>query len=718
MSEWEDVADEWEDVPSAGVWTRPQEGADPGDVGPPSEGVALEAKDPSLKRTVSIPEAIAAPFGEGVAGIPVAAAAGAVDAISNKQNLLDAYRKRREQQKYQAKLAREQRPWSSLAGGLADAVGETMLAGAALPGEAAQFIAQAPAAQRAALETLRQVGTMGANDYARSGAGTTTVDAARRGTEDVLGGQLLGLMGEAISQPIKNAGKGLQWPQRAGEWLADKVGGTRAGQSVANLGGEPKEIGDKYVSERVRDLRKTIDAGEIGDAAASQVDDSMRAIGSFADKRLSNLSPSETKALAQEFDALLKVRGAQSSSPEKLLSNWDDFLRTYDLNPAKATAADVIRAVNKRDASHVATMGTNMAARNRALGIADNQIDSFKDMFGGAERSRADFLAGKASRTGEALSGDAGKAQFRLSELERALSTPEDKLALRLAKAAEAGTADIGPGGFAVDPREFGDDFVRMTQDASKDALDKFYPRTATAPPAKAVGSWMTGAKATGEPIEAPVADRWESAWRPIRRAEKELQQMSPQNPRRDFAEREIADLKDTYSAAGARRAANLQADTSNVLERARELQGKLKEYARMAEDESLSEANRKRLELLGSKAQAELDRITTGRAAISKGLGIGGGLAAGSAGGVLAGIGGAGAGAAAFRTADMLGALGQKMAGGQSNFERVAEMAKQIAQDAPESPMGRAAMWALGGGPARLAAFAADPYVRDHLDR
>ncbi len=670
------------------VWTRPQEGADPGDVGPPSDGLPLESKDPSLKRTVSVPEAIAAPFGEGVAGVPVAALAGAYDTATGKrESLLRAYQERRREQKYQAQLAREQRPWSSLAGGVADAVAEMSLAGAAVPSKAAAFMAKSGPAARAAYETMKQLPVFAGNDYARSGEGTTVGQATRRGAEDMLAGQLAGVMTEAVAQPVKNAGKGLQWPQRAAEWMAEKVGRTSAGKTVAGLGGEPKEIGDKYVSDRVRNLRQTADAGDIGQAAASQVDDSLRAVGSFADKKLANLTPGETKALAQEFDALLKVRGAQSSSPEKLLGNWDEFLRSYDLNPGKATAADVIRAVNKRDASHVATMGSGMQARNRALGIADTQIDSFKDMFGGSERARADFLAGKASRTGEGLAGgSAGTAQFRLSELEKTLSTPEDKLALRLANAAQRGEAEIGEE-FQRVPKEFASDMAGMSQRNLDSAIARHAP----------------GAAQYEDPMQA-VAGAAEG------RLGKSLADAERARVRGELTRDPQMAAK--YFQIGKEATGETTRDMDALFARARELQDKLKQLATMAEDESLSAANRKRVEMLGAKAQAELDRITTGRAAIAKGLGIAGGVAAGSAGGILSGIGGAGAGASALRAADVLGAAGQRLAKGRS-------LAEKLAQEYPDAPIGKAAKWAMSSeGPARIEAFMADPYVREYLDK
>lgn len=253
-------------------------------------------------------------------------------------------------------------------------------------------------------------------------------------------------------------------------------------------------------------------------------------------------------------------------------------------------------------------------------------------------------------------------------------------LASRLARSASQGNADIGPGGFTVNPAEFGDDVQRIVSRARQEALDRLGKGRVLSTDQDAVTNLLAGR-------DMP------------RVLDPQLEAAAPGSPER-------AAMTDLAKRIGARAKENIDMDLGGSLDRARETLATW-QAAKSAQQSAQQGA---------AAAGDELTRIKTGRGALQNIAGIAAGGAGGNAiggpvGAMIGVASGKQLGKGVLQGIDIAGEAGQKLS-------QVASVAERLA--ARSDGVGQAARWALSGeGPAfvaRLATLADLPEVKEEL--
>ena len=317
--------------------------------------------------------------------------------------------------------------------------------------------------------------------------------------------------------------------------------------------------------------------------------------------------------------------------------------------------------------------------------------------------------------------GNSTAAQQIKTDLDRAASfKPEstaiagDSLPARLARSAQAGKADLGPNGFSVDPKEFGDDMLNMSREAMHESFDKHMPQISR-------GGWAVDqlgdvaeerirhaekdasfarrvleGKPQTEDTDQVIRDLFSSKNRPAKEAQFEA--------RAKTGEESAARMRSELQSVADRHKENLRADIGNNMEQARDL---------VSKSETAAQRNADVGEPMNNQAWKSAERgqnIARGRDVIRKGLGAGaaaggalegldkGGVAMAMAGGVA----GKAIGDKAIKAIDRFGDVGNKLSGMTSWAEKLAQRNDEV---------GRAAQWALSaqgdGVIARLAVLA-----------
>lgn len=563
-------------------------------------------------------------------------------------------------------------------------------------------------ALRASQEDLPKSGSV-------SDVGQSALNIASNTSKDILTGLGTQKAFEALANPRDTIKRIATAPRRAMEGIGDKLGGTSLGRFI---GDEARPISPMRSSERVRELRGIVDAGEMGPSVASAVDDASRDLGGVAGKQLSALSPAEIGDVSKAIDRVVKVRGVAGTTPESHVSNWDNLLRSHGFDPAKGgTVTELVRAVgNGRDASYGASLLSGIAERNAGVGVG-GQAQPVNNMFDAAKQARAEYLLGKINRAGQPkLEGDAGKYQFRVKELEDIASgirSPRDAAALKLANAAQEGRANIGTEYQTVPAGLAGEIADAAAVAHGEAAITNRMPTWSSESPTSAAEAEMAAlatpeSKALIGALPDDVAAK--------------IQSMTPE-------QRAAEAISLRQRLGGFNRDANAEREMSldAIFARARELQKTLKDVSDAKFSAGQDASEQVRLDKAAQAASAELDRITTGRTALRRILGIGSGASAfASTGNPFSAVVAAGAGDRAIAGADALGSIGERIGKGAPPAVSASQMTdhaggiewvKKLASDG-SGPLGAMARWVLSGDMANLPARLATMYRTLERDR
>jgi hypothetical protein len=386
----------------------------------------------------------------GFADEAAALGAAAVQPLANalgypEQTMGEAYRETRTVARNMHDQARADAPWSyglGQVGGSLGQVGALGKAGIQLASRGAQAVKQG-----AALGALTGLG--GSTDDLTNGElGGAAVDA---GIGAGLGAATSWLVPKAIDaakNPLAKAkeslGNAMQWPQRAYEAVAERVGRTDMAQRSSSAA---SDVAGPVASAQVKALRQLRDNADLGSELATTLRAKTDELGGIGNKLVSAMDQHERGQVAKAMAELLQTRGLTDVTPEFVGNNMDELARAAGLDLGDLTGNTFLRMANKRDPQWWVSAGEGVRKFWTSRGMAGEAMDPrMQAQFAGNAGLADDFTLGKLDRLGRPMSdAGPGKYQFGVGEMEgklAALSPEATGVARAMAKGQIAGTPD------------------------------------------------------------------------------------------------------------------------------------------------------------------------------------------------------------------------------------------------------------------------------------
>lgn len=349
-------------------------------------------------------------------------------------NLLQTYRANKKNAQSDITQARAQQPLRYFAGNIPATIGTTVAASAIAPAAVGEQVA---AAAPRAVNAISNLGISAIQNFGDDTFKTSKVlgDAFTMQA----GGEILG----ALARPGKSAGELLQAPQKAVDFAAEHIGGTKIGKV---FGQNADDIGEQ-ASKKVKDLRVAqqsylTQAGKEGAAAESAVSgsDFPSRLAKSASQGAADISPGSFVAPAAEFgEDLSKIH----------VGGMDQAIKDFGPKPSDFAAAqmeakpylkyeDPVSAMRSDNFQGFADRVNTAAGRN----IADETTFAL----GQARDTLAKYQAARAAQQTAQSGADA--AGTRLQNIKTGRGALQN--AIGMGTAALGGNAIGGPIGAAL----------------------------------------------------------------------------------------------------------------------------------------------------------------------------------------------------------------------------------------------------------------------------
>jgi hypothetical protein len=377
-------------------------------------------------------------------------AAGAVGAVAEKtaqalgspaasdKSFVDMYREGRDYSRKMHDEARAEQPWtygvSQVAGGVGGAAGAGLLGNFELASRGAQAVKQGTA--------LGAVSGLGGStdDLTQGDVGGAAVDTGVGAGLGAATSWLVPKAVDALKNPIAKAkesiGDAMQWPQRAYEAVAERVGRTDMAQKSTSAAGD---VAGPVASAQVKALRQLRDNADLGSELASTLRAKTEELGGIGTKLVSAMDPQERAQVAKAMAELLHTRGLTDVTPEFVGQHMDELARAAGLDLGDLTGNTFLRMANKRDPKWWVSAGEGVRKFWTSRGMAGEAMDPrMQQQFASNAGLADDFTLGKLDRMGRPMSdAGPGKYQFGVDEVHGKLGDPRKAALERLQARAE-----------------------------------------------------------------------------------------------------------------------------------------------------------------------------------------------------------------------------------------------------------------------------------------
>lgn len=231
-------------------------------------------------------------------------------------------------------------------------------------------------------------------------------------------------------------GEAMQWPQKAYEAVAERVGRTGMAQKSGSVA---SDVSGPLASANVKALRTIRDNADLGSELASSLRSAAENLGGTGNKLVSQMTQEERAQVAKAMADLLQTRGLKDVTPEFVASNMDSLAQSAGLELDNLTGNNFLRMANKRDPQWWVSAGEGVRKFWTPPGMAGEAIDPrLQQQFAGNRDLAGDFAVGKLDRMGRPMSdAGPGKYQFGVDDMEGKLAGQDAAMERIKARASE-----------------------------------------------------------------------------------------------------------------------------------------------------------------------------------------------------------------------------------------------------------------------------------------